>query len=140
MTVPQGRTPIEPRDTALTCARIADGKKARDIVVLDIRRLFFLTDFFVIATGNNTIQLRAIADEVNRRLKEAGLRRLSLTGYQDGRWVLMDYIDVVVHLFLPEAREYYDLELLWGDAPRLDWEAGSIQMPPSVVDENNPSS
>ena len=133
MTVPQGRTPIEPRDAALACARIADGKKARDIVVLDIGRLFFLTDFFVIATGNNTIQLRAIADEVHHRLKEAGVHRLSLTGYQDGRWVLMDYNDVVVHLFLPEAREYYDLELLWGDAPRVDWEPAetSRNQPPA---------
>ena len=91
-------------------------------MVLDIGKLFFLTDFFVIATGNNTIQLRAIANDIHRRLKEAGVHRLSLTGYQDGRWVLMDYNDVVVHLFLPEAREYYDLELLWGDAPHVDWE------------------
>jgi len=120
-TVSQGKTLIEPRDTAITCARIADEKKARDIVVLDMRGLFFLTDFFVIATGNNSIQLRAIAEDIDRRLQEVGVYRLSVAGQKDGRWVLMDYIDVVVHLFLPEAREYYDLELLWGDAPRLDW-------------------
>lgn len=91
-------------------------------MVLEVGKLLFLTDFFVIATGENAIQLRAIADDIHRRLDEAGLRPLSVAGYQDARWILMDYRDVVVHLFLPEAREYYDLELLWGDAPRVAWQ------------------
>jgi ribosome-associated protein len=89
--------------------------------VLDISRLLFLTDYFVIATADNSIQLRAIADEIERRLGEAGLKPLGVAGRQEARWVLLDYVDVVVHLFLPEARSYYDLELLWGDAPRARW-------------------
>ena len=91
-------------------------------MILEVARVLLLTDFFVIATGENRIQLRAIADDIGHQLKAAGLHSLSIVGYKDGRWILMDYRDVVVHLFLPEAREYYDLELLWGDAPRLDWQ------------------
>ena len=91
-------------------------------MILEVARVLLLTDFFVIATGENRIQLRAIADDIGHQLKAAGLHSLSIVGYKDGRWILMDYRDVVVHLFLPEARDYYDLELLWGDSPRLDWQ------------------
>ena len=91
-------------------------------MILEVARLLVLTDFFVIATGENRIQLRAIADAIDHQLKAAGVHRLSTTGLEDARWILMDYRDVVVHLFLPEARDYYDLELLWGDAPHLQWE------------------
>jgi len=97
-------------------------------VILEVARVLLLTDFFVIATGENRIQLRAIADDIGHQLKAAGLHSLSIVGYRDGRWILMDYRDVVVHLFLPEARDYYDLELLWGDAPPLDWQPS--QVPP----------
>lgn len=89
--------------------------------MLDIRRLLFLTDYFVMATGDNSIQLRAIADDIERQLGEAGRAALAVAGRTEARWILMDYVDVVVHLFLPEARRYYDLELLWGDAPRARW-------------------
>jgi ribosome-associated protein len=127
----EGGLPIGPREIAVTCARIADAKKARDILALDLRRLFFLTDYFVIATGDNSIQLRAIADEIERQLGEAGLAPLAVAGRQEARWILMDYVDVVVHLFLPEARKYYDLELLWGDAPRARWRLPTPR-PPST--------
>ena len=110
---------------------MADGKKARDIVVLEVGKLFFLTDFFVIATGDNVIQLRAIADDIQRQLGQAGLRPLSVVGYQDARWILLDYCDVVVHLFLPQARDYYDLELLWGDAPRVPWQTPQPRRAPA---------
>jgi ribosome-associated protein len=89
--------------------------------VLDLRRLLFLTDYFVIATCDNSIQSRAITDDIERRLAETGLKPLGVAGRSEARWILMDYVDVVVHLFLPEARRYYDLELLWGDAPKARW-------------------
>ena len=129
-----GRLLIEARDVAIICARIAEEKRARDIVVLDIGKLFFLTDYFIIATGENRLQLRAIADDIEHQLAEAGAHRLGRSGYQDGRWILMDYADVIVHLFLPEARSYYDLELLWGDAPRVAWEAERSTTPPAQAE------
>ena len=89
--------------------------------MLDLRRLLFLTDYFVIATCDNSIQSRAITDDIERQLGETGLKPLAVAGRSEARWVLMDYVDVVVHLFLPEARRYYDLELLWGDAPKARW-------------------
>ena len=114
---------IEARDVAISCARIADSKKARDIVVLEIGKLLFLTDYFVIATGENRIQLQAIAEDIQHQLAAAGAHEIGRSGFTDFRWLLLDYNDVVVHLFLPEARAYYDLELLWGDAPRVTWES-----------------
>jgi ribosome-associated protein len=97
--------------------------------VLNLGRLLFLTDYFVIATADNTMQVRAIADEIGRQLGEAGLRPLAVAGRDEARWVLIDYVDVVVHLFLPEARAYYDLELLWGDAPKARWRVPIRQRP-----------
>ncbi len=95
-------------------------KKAEGVCVLDLRELCSFTDFFLIAQGNSSRQNAAISDEIEARLKAAGSRPLRVEGRAAGEWVLMDYGDFLVHVFSPKSREFYSLEKLWGDAPRLD--------------------
>ena len=98
----------------------AQSKKAKDIVVLHIGEVSSLADFFVLCTGTNVRQTQAIADAVTETLREqAGLRPLGVEGMQAGEWILVDYGDFVVHVFTPEKRNFYDLERLWKNAPRL---------------------
>lgn len=94
-------------------------KKAMEIVVLDLKGLASFTDYFLICSGGSQRQLKTIADEVDRVLRGAGRRPMHFEGYPKGEWVLMDYVDFVVHVFTPESRAYFDLERLWGDATRL---------------------
>lgn len=106
---------------AIAAARVAAENKGRDIVVLDMRDQTPIFDYFVIATGTSRRQLHAISDEIDHVLeKELGDRRLGIEGYQESHWVILDYGDVVIHLFDENTRRYYDLEGLWGNAPRLD--------------------
>jgi len=107
-------------------AELADGKQAEDLVALDMRGLVGYTDFLVICTARNERLAKAIHDEVHQRLKRDD-RRLPATveGEGAGRWVLMDYLDCVFHVFVPELRERYRLEVLWGEAPRLELGAGT---------------
>jgi ribosome-associated protein len=107
---------------ACLSARVALENKARDVIVLDMRNVTPLYDFFVIATGNSRRQIHTITEEVDAALKEAGDGRLSVEGYEASKWVVQDYGDVIVHVFDPATREYYGLEDLWADAPRVDWE------------------
>ena len=100
---------------------MADEKKASGIKVLDLRKLLYITDFFVIASGRNRRQLQAVADEVTRSLQEKKLTPFSSEGYSGGSWILLDYGDVVIHLFLEETRKFYGLDMLWGDVPVIDW-------------------
>ena len=93
-------------------------RKASEVVVLDLRGISSATDYFLIASGGSDIQVKAIADHVIDELKKEGERPAHVEGLDSGRWVLIDYIDFVVHVFHPEAREFYQLEGLWGDAPR----------------------
>jgi ribosome-associated protein len=102
-------------------AQIADDYKADDIIVLDVRGRLYLTDYFVLASGTNPRQLRAIAEEILRETKLARIRLLGAEGLPVSRWVLLDYGDVIVHLFEPTTRAFYDLEMLWGDSPRVVW-------------------
>jgi len=111
--------------TAKRAARIADGLRAHNIVILDVRKLCEITDFLVICTGDNRRQLRAIRSRVASDLKALGLRAAHVEGEDDSGWVLLDFADVVVHVFDEEAREFYDLELLWGDAPKVKWQLAS---------------
>ena len=108
---------------AIAAARCADEMRAKDIVVLDMTKIASIVDFFVIATGTSRRQMHAIADEVSRRVKgEEGYSRLSIEGYRtEGHWILMDFGDVVLHVFTAEGRELYDLENLKADAERIDW-------------------
>lgn len=109
---------------AVTAARIADQLRGQNIVVLDLTGVTSIVDFFVIVTGTSPRQMHAIADEVNRKLKhEDGNRRISIEGYRtEGNWILIDFGDVVLHVFTPEGRSLYNLEQLWGDAPRINWQ------------------
>ena len=102
-------------------AELALERKADDVVVLDLRGISSATDYFVIASGRSDVQVKAIADHVVDELKKEKVRPEHVEGLRGARWVLLDYVDFVVHVFHPEARFFYQLENLWGDAPR--WEA-----------------
>jgi ribosome-associated protein len=106
-------------ESAQLCAEAAESKKAFDIQILDLRGLTYITDYFVICSGNNTTQVSAIADWVEHALAKAGRRPSHVEGSVGSRWVLMDYGDVVIHVFDEETRIYYSLEKLWSDAPRV---------------------
>jgi ribosome-associated protein len=111
------------RDRVALAARAASAKLGRDTLVLGVENLLGLTDAFVITSGTNPRQVHTISDEVERQLKLAGAGGpRSVEGLDDLRWVLMDYGDFVVHVFLEEVRYFYDLEHLWGDAPRWTWD------------------
>lgn len=103
---------------------LAQERKAGDVMVLDLRGLLSATDFFVIASGRSDIQVRAIGEHIVGELKGEGVGLSHVEGMERGRWVLLDYGDFVVHVFHPEARTFYQLERLWGDAPRMDFGDG----------------
>jgi ribosome-associated protein len=109
-------------ERACLCARVAADNKARDVIVLDMRGLTPLYDFFVLATGTSRRQIHTIAEGIDAAMREQGDVRLSIEGYTASKWVVQDYGDVVVHAFDPATREYYAVEDLWADAPRVDWE------------------
>lgn len=112
---------LEPEALARHIAEIVDDKGATDVVALDVRGLVTYTDFLVICTARNERQAKAVHDEVHVRLKkEDGLLPGSIEGEREAQWVLADYLDCVLHVFVPAARDYYRLETLWGEAPRLD--------------------
>lgn len=101
----------------LQAAEFALELKAEEVVALDLRGISSATDFFVLATGNSDIQVKAIAEHVMDEFAKAGIKPLHVEGLDRARWVLMDFVDFVVHVLHPLAREFYQLELLWGDAP-----------------------
>jgi ribosome-associated protein len=107
---------------ACTCAHLADERKADDIVVLEVGPMAYFTEYFVIATGRNERQINAISQEIVHQARDLGSEVLGTEGDASSGWLLIDLGDVVVHLFTPKARELYDLELLWGEAPRTDWQ------------------
>jgi len=105
--------------TTLISQIVAD-KKAMDVVVLDMADASSITDYFVICSGGSQRQVQAIADAIDEQLKQAGITSLGVEGYRQGHWILMDYGDVIVHVFSQETREFYDLERLWANAPKID--------------------
>lgn len=107
------------RDKALACARAAIDKKAENVKILDLTNLSGFTEYFVICSGMSDRQVQAIAESVEFEMESSEHELVSIEGYAEGRWVLMDLGDVVVHIFLDALREYYDLENLWVDAPRV---------------------
>ena len=119
--LPQLPTTTSALERAELCARIASENKGRDIVILDMRGVTSLYDYFVLISGVSRRQIHMIAEEIDAALVRAGDRRLSIEGYESSKWVVQDYGDVVVHVFDPEAREYYALEELWADARKVDW-------------------
>jgi len=113
---------VEVSHAAERAAELALERKADDVAALDLRGISSATDFFVIATGTSDVQVKAIAEHVIDELKKEDARPLHVEGLEGGRWVLLDYIDFVVHVFHPQAREFYQLEVLWGDAPRKNYD------------------
>ncbi|MGD0516987.1 MAG: ribosome silencing factor [Thermoguttaceae bacterium] len=107
---------------ALLAARTAEENRGTDIVLLDMRELTSMFDFFVIVSGTSRRQLHAMSEEIDRVLADVGDLRLGIEGYGESRWILLDYGDMVVHLFEPETRAYYALEQLWGRAKRVPYE------------------
>jgi len=110
------------KEFAIAAARIAKERHCTDIVVLDLRGLSPATDYFVIATGTSERQMRTVSDEVSEAGRNQGMSRLGRAGYEQGRWILLDFVDVVVHLFDSEYRSFYELELLWGDAEKVKFD------------------
>ncbi len=124
MTKQSTQSPASPsldpsKDKALECARAAIDKKAENLKVLDLTNLSSFTDFFLICSGTSDRQVMAIADSIEAAMSAQDHELISIEGYSEGRWVLMDFGDVVIHIFLEALREYYDLENLWAEAPRV---------------------
>jgi len=120
-------------ERALVAARTADDNRGRDIVILDLRGLTTFFDYFVIVTGTSRRQLHAISEEIDDALEKGmGDRRMGIEGYVESRWILLDYGDVVVHMFEPETRAYYALEQLWAQAKRVPFEPRFVPPSPDV--------
>lgn len=105
------------KNTAKKIVRFVLEKKAGDVSLLDLRKITPMTDFFIVCTGTSNVQVKAIADHVLASCRKDGIEIHNLEGYDSQRWVLIDLIDIVIHIFQPEVRDYYQLERLWGDAP-----------------------
>ena len=115
--------PVVPgRDIAIAAARAASAKQAADVVILDVGPIIAITDFFVICSGASERQTRTLVEEIEKAVRELGEKPVRREGEQDAGWWLLDYVDVVVHVFAEEEREYYDLERLWSDAAHVEWE------------------
>jgi ribosome-associated protein len=116
---------------SLLCVKAAVEKKAFDLVLLEMKKVTSFTDYFLLCSGKSDRQVQAIAQGVEEELEKEGIRPLGQEGKTEGRWILMDYADVVVHIFLEPTRGFYDLEGLWIDAPRVELEKGES------LDENS---
>ncbi len=112
----------ESRQLAITLARLADKKKAEDIAILNLKKRLFLTDYFIILSGKNKKQNQAIADELMYQGKHSlEIELLGKAGYEEASWIVLDFNDVMVHIFQEETRQFYDLEFIWGETPRVSW-------------------
>lgn len=127
---------LEPREYAVLAAEAAAEKKATDVAILDVAATLVITEYFVLATGNTDRQVRTIADEVEAQLKAAGRPAIGREGEREGKWILLDFADVVVHVFQPDERAFYRLEKLWSDAPRVELpaEIANVSEQPAAPD------
>ena len=116
---------ITPRGLALLAAEVCDEKKAKDIIVLDVRKITTISDYFIVCSTSNERQARAIAEGMRMRMKELGRREMGVEGIEDARWVLQDFGDIVLHIFHESQREFYDIEGLWADAKQVRWKKAS---------------
>jgi len=129
---------LEPKDYAILAAQAAADKKASDVTVIGVGEILVVADYFLIATGNTDRQVRVIAEEIESQLKEAGLRAIGREGEQEGKWLLVDFGELVIHIFQPSERAFYRLENLWSDAPHLELDpevvnaSGTIESPETV--------
>ena len=111
---------MDSKKLALLCGELADNRKAENVAVLDVRKISSITDYFVVATGTSEPHLRAISDEITEKLRtDHGLRPRAVDGTLQTAWLVLDFFDVIVHVMRADVRERYDLETLWGDAPRV---------------------
>ncbi len=110
-----------PKEIALFLAQTADGKKARDITVLEVTDLTVLADYFVIVTGTSNTHIKTLSQEIEHVMKERGAPPHHVEGYLSGNWVLLDFGCVIVHIFAAETREFYALERMWSDAVKVEW-------------------
>ena len=110
----------EPITIAKNIAKMLDSKKALDIKLLEVKDLTMIADYFLIATGNSSTQLKALCDYVEEEMEKADIRKSNKEGYSGASWILLGYDGVIVHLFLPETRDFYDLEHVWQDAQHID--------------------
>jgi len=127
---------MDSRKLALLCREAADNKKAEDLVILDVRELSSLTDYFVIASGTSEPHLRAIVNEIADELREAHqIKPKTIDGAFHTNWVVLDFVDVIIHVMRKDLRDRYDLETLWGDAPRLRSRRRTSTVKPSKTAE-----
>ena len=110
----------ELKKTLSICAQAALDKKACDLVILRVKELFFLADYFVICSGTSERQVQAVARSIEEKLGKSNILPLGIEGFAEAKWILMDYDDIIAHIFYEPVREFYDLESLWIDAPRVD--------------------
>ena len=113
---------MEPYELAKTAARLLDSKKAERVSVIKIDDISSLADYFLIATGISSTHVRALADDLEEHLKGLGAAPARIEGYRSNSWILLDYTGVVVHIFTGEARDFYDLDRLWADGEKVDWQ------------------
>ena len=113
-------TPSSSKEKALLCAQAALDHKAIDLAILEVKKLSSFADYFVISSGSSDRQVQAISSHIEEKLGKQGLHPLGIEGKREGRWVLLDYGDVIIHIFYHPIREFYDLERLWSDAPKVE--------------------
>lgn len=114
-----GKKDIDSRKRALLCINACLEKKARDLVVLSVKEISAFADYFILCSGASDRQVRAVASAIQENLKKEGILPLGVEGEESGRWILLDYDDLIIHVFLESVRTFYDLERLWSDAPRM---------------------
>ncbi len=113
-------TPSSSKEKAFLCARALLDRKAIDLVILEVKDLSSFTDYFLICSGNSDRQVQAIAFHIEEKLGKQGIHPLGVEGKREGRWILLDYGEVIIHVFYQPVREFYDLERLWSEAPRVE--------------------
>ena len=123
------------RELAVEAARIAEENRAEDILVLDLREVSPVTDYFVICTGSSNRQMKTVAEEIAGYGKRIGQKVWHIAGTESGEWIVLDFVDVVVHVFDEVHRKYYDLELIWGESPRVRWRRRTAKAPAEKAEE-----
>ena len=119
----QTAAPTSARDFAVAAAKMAADTRCSNVVVLDVSAISPVTDFLVLATGTSARQMRSVTDDIEEMAQPMGYKALTRAGYEGENWILVDFVTVVVHIFDGEARNYYDLDNLWGDGQKVDWQA-----------------
>jgi ribosome-associated protein len=130
----EGQQPLSTKEKALVCAREASAHKAVDLVLLEVTGLTSYTDYFIICSGKSSRQVQGLADKLEANLANLGIKPLGIEGRGEGHWILMDYADVIIHIFYEPVRYFYDLESLWSDAERVLW-SGDVPLSAEGMNE-----